>query len=137
MQRDGHVERLGRRPQWLERIVVDGTATDAIRPDHSRDEVVLLDAARQLTRGEIGVLLRQQRDAHEAIRILGAETCEPVVVDGAHRCRHLGVPVQAEHETEARIEHRGVDALQVERFEPLLRVTPTGAVLTARGRMRL
>ena len=84
--------------------------TDAVGPDHAADESVLLDATLELGDGQRRILLREQRDADQSRRVGRAVAGQPVVVGGAQRSGGLRVLVQAEHEAEAREQHRRVDS---------------------------
>ena len=114
VETDGHVEllhlapRRARSPGWCSMRPLYG-----IGAEEARAHAQLLARVAHLLDGELDRLHRQHGHAEEAVGIGLAVVGEPAVVGAAHGGGQLGLLDRAGEEADARIEERGVDAVQV------------------------
>ncbi len=117
-------------PELLVHRVVDHLgAVIRVRPQKAGPETEIAAGELHLLDRVLDRLHRHHRDPEQPVRVRLAVIGEPAVVGAAQRARQLGVVHRAGEQPHARIEERGVDAVEVHVGDALMRIEPAGAAL--------
>src|SRR2546426_4641738 len=129
VQPDREVELLDFAPEGLVVRVVQHAAVVRIGPQEPGAHAELLPREAHLCDGQRDRLHRQHRDAEETVRVGLAVIGQPAVVRPAHRRGEARLGHRAREEADARVEKRGVDAVEIHVRNPRVRVETAPAAL--------
>src|SRR5262249_29776801 len=129
VQTDREIELLDLMPERRIVRVVQHAAVVGIRPQEAATHAELPAREAHLVDGRVDRLHRQHGNAEQAIGIRLAVVREPAVVGAAHRGGEWRILDGAREQPEARIQKRGVDAVQIHVGDARVRVEAAGATL--------
>ena len=127
VQPDRHVELLDLLPERLVVRVVEHPAVVGVRAEEAGAHAELLPRVAHLLDGQVDRLHRQHGDAEEPIGVGLAVVGEPAIVGAAHRGGEPRLLHRAREEAHARVEERGVDAVEIHVRDAGVRVEPARA----------